>query len=926
LSAQPTIIRRDMTPTHPNLCSIARPLQPPLIAPRHGIAVLLLFAFIAGLVGCGGVKESSRKQQPDIADYNFSIGKLDPADSIRYEELPAIEVLPTIYQPALRQINDLRHTRLDVRFDWDKKHLIGKAVLTLQPHFYAVDSLSLDAKSFDIHSLELVGLGTKPNVPLRYTYRDSLVLDIKLDRSYRRDETYQIAVSYTAQPERLVNHPSGRFHYDNKGLYFIMPDSLNPSKPYQIWTQGETFSSSCWFPTIDAPNQKTTQEITITVADKYKTLSNGKLISSTANPDGTRSDYWKQALPHAPYLFTMAIGDYAVIKDKWRDIEVNYYVEPPYAASARAIFGNTPDMLTFFSQRLGVDFPWEKYSQAVVRDFIAGAMENTSATLFYERLQRDERELLEGNDDDIIAHELFHHWFGDLVTCESWANLALNESFATYGEYLWFEHKYGRDEADAHLNKDLRTYLSEAEQKQEPIIRYYYSNADDDLFDAHSYQKGGRVLHMLRYYVGDEAFFAAIAQYLKAHSFKTAEINDLRMAFESVTGEDLNWFFDQWMMSKGHPELDISYNVDTTKGYAAVIIQQTQAQEKVYQLPTSIEIVYPDGSKERHAIRINKRQQTFTFALKKTPKLINFDPDRILLCERTDRKTIQGYLHQYYDRQDYLNRFESLQALEQIAPDHPEVKQLIRHAATQDPYYGIRREALQMITLDAVAADTSLQKSMIRTAQTDPKALVREAALSRLAHCKSPEFYGVFGSAMRDSSYQVVYTALQNLFELNPEKAVYYAQLAENTANSTLLNAIAHIYAQAGKPNNSHFFEKNLPLSHTYSRYALIEFYGTFLMRCNDDATTAAALPTLQKIAQYDQNWWIRLRTAELLRDIRELYRQQQQTQLRASSPRNTSRSDNINIDERLQSIETLIKSLKANEKDKQVLSFYETM
>jgi aminopeptidase N len=898
-------------------------------SPIHCLAALSVAIYLITLhTACGGIKETARNKQPTIDDYNFAvhydIDNNKATDSVSYEELPAIEVLPTIYQPALTQTHDIKHTKLDLRFDWQKKHLIGKAILTLQPHFYTSDKVNIDAKGFDIHSIALLSKD-KANMPLKYNYNDSLVLEINLDRPYKRDETYQIAISYTAQPERLIKHHTGRFHYDNKGLYFIMPDSLNPNKPYQIWTQGETYGASCWFPTIDAPNQKTSEEITITVENKYQTLSNGKLISSTNNPDGTRSDYWKQELPHSPYLFVVAIGEYAVYKDKWRDKEVNYYVEPKYAASAKAIFGNTPDMLTFFSERLGVDFPWDKYSQAVVRDFVAGAMENTSATLFYEQLQRDERELLEGNDDDIIAHELFHHWFGDLVTCESWANLALNESFATYGEYLWIDHKYGRDAADAHLSQDLRAYLNEAEEKKEPIIRYYYSNADDDLFDAHSYQKGGRVLHMLRNHVGDDAFFTAVTQYLKAHAFKTAEVNDLRMTFESVTGEDLNWFFDQWMLTKGHPELDIAYSVDTANLRATVIVQQTQAQDKVFILPTQVEIVYPDGSKERQNIRISKRNQTFTLPIKKTPKLLNFDPEKILLCTRTEHKGTQGYIDQYYHYNNYNDRWEALQALGKLNDtDNNDLQKLLLHAATNDPYYALRKEAIDILDSQTIASEKTLQTQIIAIARTDAHPLVREAALARLDKSNTPEVIAAFAHAMRDSSYQVIYTALQGLFTLAPEKAVYYAQMSENTDNPTLINAIAHIYSQAGTSKNQAFFEQHLPKTYTYNRYAMIEFYSKFLQRCNDNETTFNSLKTLQSIAQNDSNWWIRLRAAEAIRDMRTQYVARQLSESRATAAiHNTTNTPKMSAEEQLDFIDKAIDTLKKRETNQQVLSIY---
>ncbi|NNE55927.1 MAG: M1 family metallopeptidase, partial [Flavobacteriales bacterium] len=388
---------------------------------------------------------------------------------------------------------------------------------------------------------------------------------IKLDTIYSRIQSYDIRIAYTAKPDDLPVGGSEAILAD-KGLYFINTDSLEVDKPTQIWTQGQTESSSCWFPTIDSPNERTTQEMFITVDERFKTLSNGEQIYSNYNADGTRTDYWKMDLSHPPYLFMMAIGDYVVAHDRWENskgevIPVEYWIEPEFQDFAYMIFGNTPEMMSFYSDILGFDYPWPKYSQVIVRDYVSGAMENTTATIHGEFLNATDRELLDGNNEDIIAHELFHHWFGDLVTCESWANLPLNESFATYGEYLWNEHKYGSDEAD-HTMMNLReSYFNEALYNKKHLIRYNYEDKES-MFDAHSYEKGGCILHMLRNEVGDDVFFTALNLYLTNNQFHEVEIHNLRLAFEEVSGRDLLQFFDQWFLGKGHPVLQVTHDVN----------------------------------------------------------------------------------------------------------------------------------------------------------------------------------------------------------------------------------------------------------------------------------------------------------------------------------------------------------------------------
>src|SRR3546814_829974 len=267
------------------------------------------------------------------------------------------------------------------------------------------------------------GAGT----PLKFTY-DGRKLRAGLGRTYGRDEEYRVFIRYTAMPDRLEMGGSEAISQD-KGLYFIDPRDEDPEKPFQIWTQGETEANSCWFPTINGPQENHTQRISLTVNEEYVTLSNGKMIASQSNGDGTRTDVWKQELPHATYLTMIAVGDFAVVRDQWRDLEVNYYVEPGFAQYASLIFGNTPEMMELYSEVLGVAYPWSKYSQIVVRDFVSGAMETTTATVFFDQMNMTDREYLDQSHEDIIAHELFHHWFGDMVTCESWSNLPLNEAF-----------------------------------------------------------------------------------------------------------------------------------------------------------------------------------------------------------------------------------------------------------------------------------------------------------------------------------------------------------------------------------------------------------------------------------------------------------------------------------------------------------------
>jgi len=604
-----------------------------------------------------------------------------------YEE----EIFP--YKAAKTIQTDLIHTKLEIEPVWKIAELNGKATLTLKPHFYATDSVFIDAKGMEIKS---VGNG---KISLPYTYKNDK-LNIKLEKSYSRNEKFTLEISYIARPEAYKKEKGEKIG-NNKGLFFINPNKEDPTVMPQIWTQGETETNSIWFPTIDAPNVKSTQELFITVEDKFVTLSNGKLIEQTKHKNGTRTDYWKQDLPHAPYLFMFAVGEFKIVKDTYtkqngQKIDVNYYVEPEWEGSAKAIFGETPAMISYFSKLLGVEFPWDKYHQIVVRDYISGAMENTGAVVFGDFVYKNDKELLDNNDQSIIAHELFHHWFGDLVTCESWANLPLNESFANYAEYLWNEYKYGKDVADYELDKSTNEYFQELDNGTNHNLIWYNYNDPENMFDRHSYNKGGRVLHMLRSYVGDEAFFLGLKYYLTQNQFKSTEIDHLRLAFEEVTGEDLHWFFDQWFLNKGIPQLSIEYynSLKNKEVVLTVTQQQDLTKNPLYKLPVEV-AVYDEAGEHIYKGLVDDIENKLVFPVIGKLKAVVFDHKKSLLAYYDDKKPNEYYTNQYYIHKSFISRYEAL--LNAPEQDSPLYRQLIMDALN-DPFWLIRQTAIEKTT------------------------------------------------------------------------------------------------------------------------------------------------------------------------------------------------------------------------------------
>ncbi len=690
----------------------------------------------------------------------------------------------SIYRPSATKINDLVNTRLDVKFDYDKSYLYGKAWITLHPHFYPTDSLRLDAKGMDIKEVAIQRGSAK--VSLKYSY-DSMQLNITLDKTYKRNENYTIYINYVSRPNELKVQGSAAIT-DAKGLYFINPKGEEKDKPTQIWTQGETEANSVWFPTIDKPNQKSTEEIFMTVPSKYVTLSNGLLIDQKKNSDGTRTDHWKMDLPHAPYLFFMGVGDYSIIKDSYKGKEVSYYVEKEYAPVARKIFGETPAMIGFYEKITGVPYAWPKYSQIVGRDYVSGAMENTTATLHQESAYQNARQLADGNSwEDVISHELFHHWFGDLVTTESWSNITVNESFADYSETLWNEFRHGKDAGDEHIQDDRQGYLSNPANAQKDLVRFYYHDKED-VFDQVSYPKGGAILHMLRNYVGDSAFFKSLNKYLTDNKFKSAEATQLRLAFEDVTGKDLNWFFNEWYYGSGHPKLKIDYNY--TANTSQVIIQQTQNTGKLFTLPIAID-VYNGANKKRYNVWVKNKTDTFTFATSAKPTLINVDADKILLAEKTDNKTADNYVQQWKYAPNYLDRKEALNYF--AANNMSELAE-----GLNDKYQGIRNFTLTKFVENKNLLTPEVLTKIEMVSNNDASKKVRAKAIAVLADQNDKKYQNLFTKYVSDSSYAVAGEALSGLTKLDSSSAYTLAKKYSNDAKGKLGDVISKIILENG--------------------------------------------------------------------------------------------------------------------------------
>jgi len=780
---------------------------------------------------------------------------------------------PKPIQTAKNLDFDLIHTSLDVKFNLKKQHLIGVAELTVSPYFYPQKTVVLDAKKMEIHKINLKAKNEALQVD-SFTKSDNY-LTIYLNQEVNQKDTLKIEIDYTSKPNEFAPTGTGSAIRSDKGLYFIDPLNENPLKPTQIWTQGEPEANSNWFPTFDSPNQKTTQEISITVDEKYSTLSNGVLDFSTINGDGTRTDYWSMDLPHSPYLFMMAIGEFAVVNEDSYEIPIKYFVEPKFEKDAKHIFKYTPEMLALFSKKLGVEYPWPKFDQVIVRDYVSGAMENTSAVIFGEFVQKSKRELLDGDNQDIVAHEMFHHWFGDLITCEGWGNLTVNESFATYGPYLWREFKYGKTDADNYLQNNKQSYFDEALFKQEKLVRTQFE-APLDMFDRHSYSKGSTIIHMLRMQLGDDAFFEGLKVFLTENAFKPVEATHLKLAMEKASGRDLDVFFNQWYFSKGHPEVEVDYVVNREANSVKIYFSQTENSENIYpffHLPLQMEIQSTKGS-FRAKTELFHAKDSLVVSYEGELKNIVPDPDGNLLVKWQENKPFSWFNHQYYNSKGFAAQKAAYLQISQSADKDTTSKNIVL-AALSNPYYWFRESASELSSLVYPYKKLELKQALTKLVKSDEKAGVRQKALKGLnTNFSDNEMLPLLQEKLSDSSYSVLGEALYGVYKINPEMGVILASEYEEEESDFLQLKLASIYAKSGDLTKANFFKSKFNSFTGYNKSNIAKSWVDYLGKVNQPQQTLQFLPIIEKSILTEKTWWNRLNLMQPLFDLNDTYSQ----------------------------------------------------
>lgn len=807
-------------------------------------------AFLLIFISCKSERSATESKEDLLAAIEE-----EPTDQIDSAKLMQLirekEAEIEAYQPSARRDFDLLHTDLDLSFDWARQAVLGKAKLKLKPFFYPQKELVLDAKDFEVGAINLVAGESLTKLSYRY---DEKVLRIYLPELLSSADTFEIEINYTAFPDRNSGNGSEAIT-DTKGLYFIDPLDTIPGKPTMIWTQGETEHNSKWFPTLDKPNERATQLFKLTVPDTMVSISNGKLIKQEKLENGLRKDFWQMDLPHAPYLAAIAIGPFGKAEAKWRDIPLGYYVEKGFEKGAAKVFENTPEMMGFFEDKLGVNYPWPKYDQIVVRDFVSGAMENTSASIFMEELRLNEREAIDSEWDYIIAHELFHHWFGDLVTSESWANLTLNEAFANYSEYLWNEYKYGKDQAALKLVSEMEGYFAESESKQEDLIRFNYADSED-MFDAHSYNKGGVVLNMLRRQVGDEAFFKALNEYLRRHAFQSVEVHDLRLAFERVSGQDLNWFFNQWFLDKGHPELffQVDYSQPENILVSAYQVQNLE-NAPLYQLPIEISW-YENGERKYKTFLMSKAFQQFSLENETPLSQVYIDEGKNLLARRTQEISNPQFVQQFKESKLGVARYEALDSL--VSREAKTELVEILEQAVKDPFWSVRENALGYLqnAPELRSEIPGLEDAVYQLAEKDPKNSVRSAAIDLLAVWDPNKYQSSFLRLANEPSYLVAGSALMGLVSAdeNPVDSAVIERFSEDT-NYRITIPVAEYYISQNVLGKGPWFLSRIDHLSGEGLYFFMGYFSEYFSRFPEEGKEKAVAELFDRMEKDSKNF-----------------------------------------------------------------------
>lgn len=644
---------------------------------------------------------------------------------------------------------DILHIKLDLKVDVPKKTVGGTATIDLVA-LRDLASIRLDAVDFDVSRVTLA-LGEARAAPVEYVNDGEAIEVLFGDTPLSAGSPATLTIHYAIANPR-------------SGLHFFGPTEAEPDTPYVVWSQGESITNRYWIPCLDHPNEMQTTEMIITTAAENEVISNGRLLSRKKNPDDTVTFHWLQDKPHVAYLISLVVGEFHVERETWRDKPVTFYVPHKNRDDVKRTFGNTIRMLEHFSRITGVEYPWDKYAQTCAEGF-GGGMENTSATTLGTWVLHDERAHIDYSGDSLIAHELAHQWFGDLVTCKDWSHLWLNEGFASFMSPVWFEYDLGKDEYDYAIYRAMKRAIRGG--KDRPVVDRHY-DAARDMFDSRAYPKGASILHMLRRRVGDAMFWRSVKHYLTEHAHQTVETSDFRKAFEQVTGRSLERFFYDWTERPGAPSLDVRYEWIEEDRLAKIIVKQTQ-EEEAFHFPFEIEFHLDDTERTEFRRVITEKEARFFFPLPKNPTMVLIDPHDAVLKEIKEHKGRDLWAAQLTNAPYATTRIRAAGHFGESGGDAD--VELLHEALQREKFWGVGVEIAEAL---ADAGGDEARDALLSGLQLEhPK--VRRACAAELGsfHRDEKVISALSGLIQRgDPSYRVEAAAIKSYGKLQPEGAL----------------------------------------------------------------------------------------------------------------------------------------------------------
>ena len=775
--------------------------HPVFLSVSYGVALVVVLATLAG---CSG----RRPSESDPPAYRPRVIQPRTAPAPPPDATPAV-VVPAYQPPAYRVIRnpdeafiepvsnyDLLHSTLDLRFDFPGERVLGVATHRLRTLVNGMTRLGFDGRDMEIHDAGLIRTDGS-RVPLQIHY-DGQALALIPPQPLGID-TFDVAIAYTAHPTR---------NGQRLGMHFVDGAGTDASKPTQVWTLGQPQDNRYWYPGWDYPNDLASIDLILTVPASFSTIANGGIIAQEQLADGLRRDHWRLSRPHASYLNSLVVGEYATVLDRYTrsdgsQVPLAYIVEPAYEHLAPFIFGETPRMVGVFEQAIGVAYPWSNYKQVVVRDFTASGMENTTATVMFERLQHDERARLDYNGRDLIAHELAHQWFGNFIAPRNWAHLPLNEGFASYFERVYIEQSAGMDEAQAHTIEQRTAYLQEAESMRRPIIWYGYADPND-LYDRHTYEKMAMVLHQLRFELGDVLWWNGIRRYVRDYASRHVVADDLRRAMEQAAGRNLGLFFNQWLHQPGHPELDVEHTFFPNRGLYEVRVRQVQDSVLFppFRFDVQIELNLQGGTAPfTQRFTVANRDTTFRFALAGDVSFVRFDAGDWLLADIRETKEPQEWVRQALNDDEMAGRYDAVVALSALEPETPTRDALLR-VLSVDRSETVREAAAA--GLAGYAGDPFVREALAGVTRSDASAAVRMTALFSLARYADSVLLSALRGTLSDPSYRVTAESVRLIARAYPGEALaavrglYTVESWQHVVELALIEAYGALAAPEG--------------------------------------------------------------------------------------------------------------------------------